>query len=106
MSTAIAVDSRAKQLADAYIELLETGVAPDGLLAPDVFCDFTMPHWRLQSRGADELVAMRRVGHPAPGRVVRSRLDETTTGFVLEVEERWEDAGGHWYCRELFRADV
>ncbi|MFD0637224.1 hypothetical protein ACFQ9X_42305 [Catenulispora yoronensis] len=36
----------------------------------------------------------------------RSRLDATATGFVLEVEERWEQDGESWYCRELFRADV
>jgi hypothetical protein len=38
--------------------------------------------------------------------VPRSRFDATATGFVLEVEEEWDDGGGSWYCRELFRADV
>lgn len=105
MSTAIAIDSGTKRLADELVVFLETGTPPEGLFAPDVFCDFTMPHWRLQSEGADGLVALRRAGHPGPGRVVRSRLDETGTGFVLEVEERWRDERA-WYCRELFRADV
>ena len=33
-------------------------------------------------------------------------MDLTPTGFVLELEETWQDAGGSWYCREMFRADL
>ena len=97
---------RVREVADAMITFLETGRAPRGLFAPDAFCDFTLPRWRLQALGLPDLVALRLAGHPAPGRVPRHRLDPTPTGFVLEVEERWEQDGEHWYCRELFRADV
>jgi len=97
---------RVPQVADATITFLETGRPPQGLFAPDAFCDFTMPRWRLQAIGIPDMVALRLAGHPAPGRVPRHRLDPTPTGFVLEVEERWEQDGEHWYCRELFRADV
>lgn len=100
----------AKDLADLFITFLETQVAPEGLFAPDVFVDFTMPLWRLQTLGRDDAVALRRSGHPGPARVPRSRFDPTPTGFVLELEEQWEDSpedgGESWYCRELFRADV
>jgi hypothetical protein len=92
--------------ADLLIAFLETGTPPDGLFDPDVFLDFTMPTWRLQALGVHDAVALRRAGHPAPGRVPRSRFDPTTTGFVLEVEETWADNGDSWYCRELFRADI
>jgi hypothetical protein len=92
--------------ADRLIAFLETGTAAPGLFAPGVFLDFTMPTWRLQAQGVADAVDLRRAGHPAPGRVPRSRLDPTPTGFVLEVEETWEDGGDRWYCRELFRADV
>ena len=95
-----------RDLADKLITFLETGSPPDGLFAPDVFCDFTMPQWRLQARGIEDVTTLRKGGHPAPGKVPRSRFDPTTTGFVLEVEERWVDGGESWYCRELFRADV
>jgi hypothetical protein len=102
-----------RQTAQAYrdtaarlIEFLETGTAPEGLFTADAFCDFTMPQWRLQAQGAADIVQLRRHGHPAPGRVPRSRFDATATGFVLEVEEEWEAGGESWYCRELFRADV
>ena len=96
----------ARELADMLVSFLETGTAPAGVFTPDVFCDFTMPRWRLQAQGIEDTVALRRAGHPQPGRVPRSRFDATTTGFVLEVEEQWEQDGDSWYCRELFRADV
>ena len=88
------------------MEFLETGKAPEGLFADDVFCDFTLPHWRLQAVGIDGVLALRAAGHPGPSAVVRSRLDETSTGFVLEVEERWSDDADSWYRRELFRTDA
>lgn len=104
--TAPLVEITARELADKLVTFLETGVPPRGLFTADVFCDFTMPRWRLQAIGADNAVALRIAGHPGPGRVPRSRFDATTTGFVLEVEEQWEQDGESWYCRELFRADV
>ncbi len=95
-----------RELAAKLVAFLETGDAPEGLFTPDAFCDFTMPQWRLQFQGADDLVAGRRGSHPMPGRVPRTRFDATATGFVLEVEEEWDENGDSWYCRELFRADV
>lgn len=106
ITTMAEVPDRIRRLAEDLITYLETGNPPDGLFAPDVFVDFTMPLWRLQTDTADAGVRLRRAGHPASGRVPRARLDATATGFVLEVEEEWEAEGEHWYCRELFRADV
>ncbi|MGZ4432108.1 MAG: hypothetical protein ACXVW7_00515 [Trebonia sp.] len=96
----------ARDLAGKLIAFLETGAPPDGLFAPDVFCDFTLPQWRLQAQGAGDVVALRLAGHPGTSRVPRSRFDPTATGFVLEVEEEWDADGESWYCRELFRADI
>jgi hypothetical protein len=96
----------AHRLAEQFIGFLETGIAAEGLFAPDLFTDFTMPLWRLQADTAEGSIALRAAGHPMPGRVTRSRLDLTQTGFVLEVEETWHADGDHWYCRELFRADI
>jgi len=95
-----------RNLAAKLIAFLETGDVPEGTFTPDAFCDFTLPQWRLQARGVEELAKLRAAGHPARGRVPRSRFDTTPTGFVLEVEEEWEHEGEGWYCRELFRADV
>jgi hypothetical protein len=104
--TTVPATDRGRALADDFVTFLETGEAPPGLFAPDVLVDFTMPRWRLQAQGAPAAVALRRHGHPSPGRVPRQRFDPTPTGFVLEVEETWADGGEQWYCRELFRADV
>jgi hypothetical protein len=99
-------DMIGRELAVRLIEFLETGNPPAGLFTPDVFCDFTMPQWRLQFEGIEATVGGRTAGHPSPGRVPRSRFDATATGFVLEVEEEWDQEGETWYCRELVRADV
>ena len=101
-----APEATARDLAGQLITFMETGTVPDGLFTPDVFCDFTMPQWRLQAQGIEDLAALRKAGHPGPSRVPRSRFDATTTGFVIEVEEQWDDGGESWYCRELFRADI
>ena len=71
-----------------------------------MFCDFTMPKWRLQSEGVAGLVALRKAGHPGPGTLPRWRCDATPTGFVLEFEEQWEQDGTLWYSREIARADA
>jgi hypothetical protein len=104
--TAVQAPATARAVADLFLGYLETGEARPGLFAPEVFVDFTMPTWRLQARGVEDSLALRSGGHPGPGEVIRSRFDPTATGFVLEVEEVWDDGGEHWYCRELFRADV
>jgi hypothetical protein len=96
----------ADDLAGLFIEFLETGTVPEGLFTPDVFCDFTMPTWRLQAEGIDGVLALRKAGHPGPGNVPRWRTDPTMDGFVLEFEERWEQDGTEWYSREMTRADV
>ncbi|MGW0965104.1 hypothetical protein [Streptomyces sp. NPDC002516] len=97
---------RAEQLADLFVEFLQTNSAPEGLFTDDVFVDLTLPQWRLQTVGRDNLVALRRGSHPALGTVPRHRVDVTPTGMVIEFEERWEDTEGSWYCREMVRAEV
>lgn len=99
-------DAVVRAAAGRLLTFLETGVVPDGLFADDVFCDFTMPLWRLQAEGIDDVVALRLQSHPSPGKVGAERCDPTPTGFVLELEERWEQDSECWYCREMARADL
>jgi hypothetical protein len=93
-------------VAGKIIRFLETGDAPVGLFRPDVFLDLTMPTWRVQSAGAEDLIAVRKEGHPGPGTVTRWRSDPTPTGFVFEFEERWNGEGQQWYAREMMRVEV
>lgn len=95
-----------RAVAERFVAFLEAGTPAPGLFTDDVFLDFTMPCWRLQADGLDATLALRRRGHPTPGRVPRWRFDPTPGGFVIEVEERWSDTGGDWYCREMMRADL
>ena len=63
----------AQALARKLVQFLESGDVPEGLFTQDVFCDFTMSRWRLQARGVDGTVALRKQGHPGPGSVPRWR---------------------------------
>jgi hypothetical protein len=102
--TTAAVDT--KVAVAQLIEFLETGKPPDGLFAPDVFLDLSLPHWRVQTDTDTDAIAVRASGHPFPGQVRVEQLSQTDTGFAIEFEERWEHEGQKWYCREMIRADV
>jgi hypothetical protein len=91
---------------EGFLRFVETGEVPDGLFAPDVFLDFTMPTWRLQGQGIEELVALRKAGHPGPSTVPHRRIDPIANGFVVEFGESWDDEQGSWTAREMARADV
>ncbi len=95
-----------RALSEKLITFLETGTVPEELFRPDTFLDLTMPTWRVQAAGAEELIAERKQGHPGPGTVTRWRADPTPTGFVFEFKERWDHEGQRWYAREMMRAEV
>jgi hypothetical protein len=88
------------------IRFLETGTAPEGLFAPDIFADLSLPHWRMQTATAQDILAVRAEGHPFQGQVRVERVEQTDHGFTIEFEERWDHEGQRWYCREMIRADV
>jgi hypothetical protein len=88
------------------IRFLETGAVADGLFAPDIFADLSLPQWRLQAATDQDIIAIRQTSHPFPGRVRVERVDRTDHGFLIEFEERWHHEGQDWYCREAIRADV
>ncbi|HEX4428528.1 MAG TPA: hypothetical protein VHZ96_04580 [Frankiaceae bacterium] len=88
------------------IRFLETGSVPAGLFAPNVFADLSLPHWRVQTATAAQILAERAEGHPFPGKVRVERVEQTGHGFTIEFEERWDHEGQGWYCREMIRADV
>ena len=103
--TGVADDIR-HALAEKLIAFLETNRDPEGLFAPDVFCDYVSPLWRQQASGRDDVIALRVAGHPSTGRVPRWRFDPTPTGFVLEFNEEWECDGDLWTAHEMARCDA
>jgi hypothetical protein len=88
------------------IRFLETGFAPDGLFAPGVISDLSLPQWRVQAATAEDILAIRAEGHPCPGHVRVERVEQTGHGFTIEFEERWDSGGQRWYCREMIGADA
>jgi hypothetical protein len=101
------IRNQAEQISQKFISYLETGVTPEGLFSKDIFLDFTLPCWRIQARGVDEVLEVRRKGHPFPGKVPRWRCDPIENGFYLEIEETWNDNNQQkFYCRELIRCEV
>jgi hypothetical protein len=104
-ATATEVPALVRASADRLVAFLENGAA-EGLFAPDVFADITLPQWRVQVQGAEALIAARAGMHPAPGRVRVEKVLAATGGYTLKIEERWEDSGGTWYCREAFLSDL
>ena len=74
------VDDVVRALSEKMIIFLETGAAPEGLFRPDVFLDLSMPTWRIQAAGAEDLIGVRKQDYPGPGRVTRWRADPTLPG--------------------------
>jgi hypothetical protein len=91
-------------LAEKFVDWLESGVRPIRLFDADVFADLSLPHWRVQATGPDEIFAIRETDHHGQGRVRVEHLDRTARGFLLQFEERWVANGQHWYAGELIHA--
>jgi hypothetical protein len=110
MTTTSAVTTRAlpdlvRASVKRLVAFLETG-ADEGLFAPDVFSDITLPHWRVQVQGARELIAAKTGLHPPAGQTRVEKVLVAEQGYTLKVEERWEVGGEKWYCREAFLCDL
>ena len=100
------LDGTLGELAAQFVTWLETGVRPEAMFAEDVFADLSVPQWRLQAQGMDDVFGLREGSHPFEGRVRIEALDRTARGFALQFEERWVDGGQRWYCRELAHCAV
>ena len=109
--------TRYQALVEGFVTFLTTGAAPAGLLQPDVFVDLTTPLWRQQVQGAEELVAVRKLSHPAleEGFLVRGdllRLHAENRQLLREVmgEAGWRGIRTEWWHfdggdRERIRAE-
>ncbi|HWJ08862.1 MAG TPA: hypothetical protein VNS46_05765 [Nocardioides sp.] len=107
MSTlAAAVRSDLDAVVAGFVSWMETGVPPEGLVADDCFADVTAPHWRIQVHGGPAVIASRRESHPFTGSVRVEDVARTERGFAIAFEERWEDQGQQWYCREQMTAEL
>ncbi len=60
----------------------------------------------MQVQGAEETIAAKNGLHPPAGRTRVEKVLPAGRGYTLKVEERWEDSGQRWYCREVFLCDL
>lgn len=90
---------------ERLVAFLERGDA-SGLFADDVFADVTLPHWRVQTGTAADLIAAREQMHPERGQVRVEKVLGDETGYAVKLEERWESGGQQWYCREAFLCEL
>jgi hypothetical protein len=93
-------------LADRLVRWLQVGGRPHDLFTEDVFVDLSLPHWRIQGQGAEEVFGIREGSHPYPGTVRVEAVDRTARGFLIQFEERWHTEAQRWYCRELIHCLV
>lgn len=105
VATDAGIPTSVQMSVDRLVAFLQTG-ATEGLFAPDVFADITLPHWRVQTLGADELVAVKTRMHPPAGRTRVEKVLAGPRGYTVKVEERWDADGQAWYCREAFVCDL
>lgn len=102
-----AADPAWATVAAAFVRWLESGVRPAGLFSPAVFGDLSLPQWRLQTSGPEELFAVREGAGHRGGHTVRvEHLLPTGRGFLLQFDERWPAEGQQWYARELVHVAV
>ena len=90
---------------ERLVDFLEVG-ATDGLFADDVFADITLPHWRVQAQGAANVIESKNGMHAPKGRTRIEKVMPSASGYTIKVEERWEEDGQQWYCREAFICDL
>lgn len=104
-TTTSAVSPLVRASVGRFVAFLESG-ATDGLFAPDVFADISLPQWRVQARGAAEVVALKSRLHAPGGRARIEKVLAAPRAYTIKIEERWVDDGRQWYCREAFLCDL
>jgi len=104
-ATTTEIPSLVQASVDRFVAFLETG-ATAGVFADDVFADITLPRWRVQAQGAQQVIESKNGFHPPSGRTRVEKVLAGEHGYTIKVEERWEDDGQQWYCREAFLCDL
>ncbi len=86
------------ELAQRFAAYLRTSELPDGLFAPDVFCDLNVPQWRFQLQGAEALAQWGKSESPHGSQVRLGRVRAAGDTVAVETEITTD---GH-YSRSLW----
>jgi hypothetical protein len=79
---------------DRFLDAVRTGSIDDcDAWAPDVLLDATVPNWRFQRRGADELRATYRSWFADPGHFEQLRRIPVPDGEVVQYLLAWSEDG-------------
>ena len=87
-----------QELAERFAAYLRTSELPDGLFAPDVFCDLNVPQWRFQLQGAEAFAQWGKSESPHGSEVRLGRV--RAAGNTVAVET--ETVTGRVYSRSLW----
>ena len=91
---------QAKKIAERFVHGMETNDTE--VFADDVFCDINVPEWRFQMQGAGAIKQWLESEQPDGSIVPSWRSDPTSSGVVVEVEQRTGDG----VSRNLHRLEV
>lgn len=94
-------------LVDRFIGFLARPDEGIEILAPDVFADVNVPHWRYQLQGAEALAGQLKADSPFGAEVTKGRCVPTSSGFVVEAQYVQKDHHGEeMYYRTLWLVEV
>jgi hypothetical protein len=85
-------DDVVRELSEKMVVFLETGTAPEGSFRPDVFLDLSMPTWRIQAAGAEDLIGIRKDGHPGTGAMRAEVADGQIAELAVYCTGGWDHA--------------
>lgn len=98
---------RAATAAKRLIGLLEWPAGGGDVLASDVLLDLNVPQWRWQVQGRDAILEILREEYPAGSSIPWWRCEQTTSGVLVELEQRWTDADGErLYSRQAWVVQI
>lgn len=96
----------AERLATAMVQAYSTLDGQSEIFTDDVLFDVNVPQWRFQIQGAESFTGWLREHTDVGYRLQARRVTPTTSGFVVELEGRYEHHGEHLYFRNLLLCEV
>ena len=92
---------------DSFLHAIETAEINGDLFADEVVLDATVPNWRFQVRGRDQVSAQLSEWFADLGRFESVRRERIADGEVVEFTLQWQENGVTHMCHQahLLRID-
>lgn len=85
---------------DALLHAIEAGDVPGDLFTDDVVLDATVPNWRFEVRGRDDVTAELRGWFADPGHFQEVRRQPLPNGELVEFTLHWSENGIAHACHQ------